>query len=140
MLARTEPFAFVSRIRMAVLEAALQISNVVAEQSVHRGHHVMTMHSKDRLAKALEEVDLRHMAYLAREGYYHDFMSPLDAPCIQLVNDLWQAAENHPEMRGRILSLRLRAMDGEFDATKEEADDWAASKEGQEAFKRLKGK
>lgn len=98
----------------------------------------MTMHSKDKLAKALDTVDLPDMAAKAREGYYHDFLSSLDTPAVQLINDLWVAAEIYPEMKPRILSLRLRVMDGEFDATREEGDAWAASPEGQAAFRRLK--
>ena len=42
----------------------------------------MTMHTNDKLALALEAVNLRFMAGKAREGYYHDFMSPLDTPFV----------------------------------------------------------
>lgn len=90
------------------------------------------MHTKDILAAALEEASLPEMAAKAREGYYHDFLSPLDTPCIQLAEDLAKV--------GTQAALALRArhlLDGEFDATQEETDAWAASPDGQEAFNQL---
>jgi hypothetical protein len=97
----------------------------------------MSKHTKDLLADALQAVDLRTMADKAREGFYHDYLSPLDTPTAQLVNDLWTAANNHPENRARILSLQLRVIDGAFDASREEGEAWANSPEGRAAFKRL---
>lgn len=94
------------------------------------------MHSKDKLAAALREVDLPEMADKAAEGYYHDFLSPLDLPELALVGALGAVAKNHPKM-AEILLLRGRVIDGEFDATKEESDAWAKSPEGQEAFRKL---
>lgn len=88
--------------------------------------------SKMKLAAAIREIpgyavraDLQQMSARAEAGYYHDFESPLAAPCMQLAHDL------------RVIGAEdvlARHMNGEFDATKEESDAWAASPEGQEAM------
>jgi hypothetical protein len=72
------------------------------------------MHSKDRLADALTEAGLRQMAAKARDGYYHDALSPLATPAMQLAADL-AAAHTGPAM-----ALRERVLEGEFDAPSEE--------------------
>jgi hypothetical protein len=89
------------------------------------------MHSKDFLAQELRGAGLHAMADLAATGYYHDYLSPLDLPEITLAHDLAQV--NTPEA----LALRKRVFNGEFDATKEESDEWAKSPEGQAAFAML---
>lgn len=97
------------------------------------------MHTKDKLANALEKVGLSGMAAKAAEGWYHDYLSPLDAPCVTLVGDLAVAAskEEGPVLRGQITALRSRVMQGDFDASTEESDDWSKSPEGQETFGKL---
>jgi hypothetical protein len=75
------------------------------------------MHTKDQLAEALRAVGLSEMADKAATGYYHDYLSPLDLPEIQLVNDLAQAAEKAAPNNSAIIALRHRAMDGDFDAS-----------------------
>lgn len=82
------------------------------------------MHSKDRLAAELNKAGLGDMAIRAASGYYHDFLSYLDTPCIQLAADL--AEVGTPEA----LALRDRHINGEFDATKEESDAWFNGPEG----------
>jgi hypothetical protein len=89
------------------------------------------MHSKDRLAAELRKAGLIDMAERAAAGYYHDYLSPLDEPAMMLDAELFIAAS--PEAK----ALRARHHAGEFDATKEESDAWAASAEGQTAFRRL---
>jgi hypothetical protein len=83
------------------------------------------------LANELMKANLPQMAARASEGYYHDYLSPLAAPCLQLANDLFAAGT--PEA----FALRSRHLKGEFDATHEESDDWAKSPDGQEAFSKL---
>jgi hypothetical protein len=98
------------------------------------------MHTKDKLAVALREVGLDAMAEKAETGYYHDFLSPLDLPEIVLVNQLSIEAitqENNPDRQRAINELRRRVIDGDFDASQEESDAWAASPEGQTTFKSL---
>lgn len=89
------------------------------------------MHTKDILARELTKASLPEMAAKAATGYYHDFLSPLPTPCLQLAEDLAKAGTP------AALALRARHMNGEFDATKEESDDWAASPDGKAAFSQL---
>lgn len=88
--------------------------------------------SKMKLASALRALpgfaarnDLQQMAARAEAGYYSDFGSPLATPCIQLAHDLKAVGAE---------AVLARHMNGEFDATREESDAWAASPEGQEAM------
>jgi len=90
------------------------------------------MHTKDRLAKELELINQPEMAAKAREGYYDDFLSPLDMPMSQLLEDLMRTGH------GAAIKLRERVMTGEFDATREEANAWADSPEGKAMFNKLK--
>lgn len=89
------------------------------------------MHTKDILADELIKAGLGDMSLKARGGYYHDYLSPLAAPCLQLAADL--AAAGTPAA----LALRKRHLNGEFDATEEEANDWEHSADGQDALGRL---
>lgn len=94
----------------------------------------MTKHTKDILADELMKAGLINMSIKARAGYYHDYLSPLPAPCIQLANDLQQAGTKEA------LTIRERHLNGEFDATKEESDHWFYGPEGQAAIQELTGK
>jgi hypothetical protein len=89
------------------------------------------MHTKDLLAGELRKAGLEEMATQAAAGYYHDYLSPLPTPSMQLANDL--EAVGTPAA----LALRTRHLDGEFDASDEEADAWAESPDGQATFKEL---
>lgn len=91
----------------------------------------MSKHTKDILADELEKAGLISMAANARTGYYHDYLSPLATPCIQLASDLMIAGTP------AALAIRARHLDGEFDATTEESDTWFESAEGKEAFSHL---
>jgi hypothetical protein len=72
--------------------------------------------TKERLALELEKYGCPpEMVQRARAGYYDDFESELPAPIYELVTDL-RALNKH--------ALAKRAMEGEFDSTKEEADAW----------------
>ena len=96
------------------------------------------MHTKDMLADELMKLGLMDMSLKARGGYYHDFLSPLATPELQLCEDLQKAALAHPlPHRTHIMILRQRVINGDFDASHEESDEWAASEEGQDAFRRL---
>lgn len=91
----------------------------------------MSKHTKDVLADALLEAGLMDMSLKARGGYYHDFLSPLATPCLQLSQDLY--AVGTPAA----LKIRERHHNGEFDATKEESDEWMNGPEGQEVMREL---
>lgn len=91
------------------------------------------MHTKDQLAKALTEAGLDEMAAKAATGYYHDYLSPLDLPELQLDADLTAAGTP------AAMAVRERHRDGEFDASMEESDAWAMSEEGQNTLGMLLG-
>lgn len=86
------------------------------------------MHTKDKLAQALRDAGLDEIAARAAAGHYDDYLSPLDTPELALMAEL--RASGTPDA----MALRQRVMDGDFDATSEEADAWAASPEGQATF------
>jgi hypothetical protein len=87
------------------------------------------MHTKDFLAQELEKCGLKQMAAKARAGYYHDYLSPLDMPETQLMLDLHNA--NHGPA---VAALIQRHLNGEFDASLEESEEWANSPEGKAAM------
>jgi hypothetical protein len=89
------------------------------------------MHTKDLLAHELREAGLHEMAEKAATGYYHDFLSPLATPCLQLAHDL------HAAGTPAAMALYRRHMNGEFDASLEESEEWASSPDGQDAFGKL---
>lgn len=72
--------------------------------------------TKVRLARVLQENGCpQDMVQAALEGFYDDFESPLDTPCVRLVMDLRKLHK---------FALAKRAENGEFDGTKAEADAW----------------
>ena len=89
------------------------------------------MHTKDFLAQELRKAGLNEMADKAATGYYHDFLSSLVFPDMQLSADL--LAVGTPEA----MALRERHHNGEFDASNEESEAWADGPDGQEAFRQL---
>jgi len=91
------------------------------------------MHTKDILSAALVEVGLPVMGRKAAQGYYHDFLSPLDFPELDLIGDLTEIGTPPA------LAMRARVMDGEFDASIAESEAWVASPDGQETISRLTG-
>lgn len=77
------------------------------------------MSTIDRLVAALEAAGApRAMITAARAGCYDDFRSESDTPILDLVRDCNRAG---------LHDLAKRAIGGEFDATGEEADAWAAA-------------
>lgn len=93
------------------------------------------MHTKDKLADALTEAGLPEMAAKAREGYYHDFLSPLPLPDLQLLADLRHARLTGDQIK--IDELIYRHTGGEFDANLEESEEWARSEDGKRAIRDL---
>lgn len=89
------------------------------------------MHSKDVLAGELHKAGLAKMAEAAARGFYHDYLSPLPFPEVQLAVDLAKAGTP------AAIALRERHLDGEFDATTEESEEWAASPDGQRTMAQL---
>lgn len=89
------------------------------------------MHTKDRLAHELRSIGLTDMAELAEHGRYDDFLSSSATPLTDLVNALRRRGT------AEALELAKRVMGGEFDATDEEAEAWAASPEGRETIAKV---
>jgi hypothetical protein len=78
--------------------------------------------TKLKLARALRDVGLDRLATAAEQGRYDDFESASATPLMDLVRDIREAsptADKHGP--GGILD---RVMDGEFDASQEEARAW----------------
>lgn len=74
--------------------------------------------TKERLAEALTQASApAAMIQRARHGDYDDYESELGTPIVQLVRDCQAAG---------LPALAQRAINGEFDGTKEEADAWFA--------------
>jgi hypothetical protein len=96
-------------------------------------------HTTAKLAQALEAVPgvPPDMIERARTGYYHDYLSPLAMPEVQLVADLRELA-NRPatprNSRPLLRDLAKAVIDGRYDASKEESDEWMRSPEGQETM------
>lgn len=88
------------------------------------------MKTKDRLAQALREANApEEMISRAEAGQYDDFEAVDTAtPIVDLVHACRAFGLN---------DLAERAMNGEFDATKEEAEEWMNGPEGQETYRRL---
>lgn len=84
--------------------------------------------TKERLAQVLHAAVLFDMEKAARSGHYDDFESDIATPIVQLVADLRAVGRE---------DLARRAMDGEWDGTKEESEAWARSAEGKKAIKSL---
>jgi hypothetical protein len=102
----------------------------------------MSEHTTVKLAGALGEIPgvPKDMIQRAIDGYYHDYLSPLTFPEIQLVADLRELTTlpaTPRNSRPLLRKMAQRVIDGEFDASKEESDAWAASPEGQETFRQL---
>lgn len=102
----------------------------------------MAEHTTAKLARALGEIAGVPDEFIERaaDGYYHDFLSPLTFPEIQLVTDLRELASRPSTPRNSRPLLRAmvrRVIAGDFDATKEESADWARSAEGQAAYAQL---
>jgi hypothetical protein len=102
----------------------------------------VTEHSTARLARALSQIPGVPPAMIRRavDGYYHDYLSPLALPEIALVSDLRSLAAQPttgPNARAQLEDLARCVIRGDFDATREESDAWAASPEGRALFAEL---
>lgn len=101
-------------------------------------------HTTAILARALEAIPgaPQDMIDRARAGYYHEYLSPLATPEVQLVADLRDLAGRRampPASRRMLLNLAKDVINGKHDASKAESDEWARSPDGQETFALLTG-
>lgn len=99
----------------------------------------MTAKTSEMLAVACEELGLLQIAHRARKDEFHDYLSPHEMPETYLVHLLYESAriQADPILQDLILKLRARVMNGDFDASLEESDEWAASPEGQAVFRQF---
>ena len=100
----------------------------------------MTAKSSQTLADALRKAGFEELAKRAELDEFHDYRSPHDFPEMQLDVELvaLMKDESRPqEQRDAARRIREAHHDGAWDATKSESDEWAASPEGQAAFKML---
>lgn len=96
------------------------------------------MRTRDRLAAELRQVaekaapanaaKYEAFAKRAETGEFDDYADTYVCPITQLHNELLAAG---------FTKFAARVANGEFDATKEESDEWARSPSGQEAAKSL---
>lgn len=90
------------------------------------------MKTKERLVQALREAGApEEMIVHAARGQYDDFEAVDTATPIGDLVNACRAFGLH--------DLAKRAINGEFDATKEEAEAWASSADGRSAFGKLGG-
>ena len=104
----------------------------------------MTAATSQKLADTLRAAGFEILAQRAEADEFHDFLTPHALPDLLLDQELVAIIKDEsrkPLERQAATYIRMRHHNGEFDASKEESDDWAASPEGQDAFNRLvKGK
>lgn len=95
------------------------------------------MRTREKLAAELRKCALvnprnakRYEAFAKRAetGEFDDYADTYDCPIAQLHNELMAAG---------LTKFAARVRNGEFDATKEESDEWAMSASGQETLKML---
>jgi hypothetical protein len=97
------------------------------------------MRTRDKLAAELRKqgeltsdptkaVKYEAFAKRAATGEFDDYADTYDCPITQLYNELSAAG---------LKKFAARVANGEFDATREESDEWARSPSGQEAAKQL---
>lgn len=94
------------------------------------------MRTRDRLAAELRKVSAspenaakyEALAKRAETGEFDDYADTYACPITQLYTEL---------MAADLTKFAARVANGEFDATKEESDEWARSPSGQEAARQL---
>lgn len=96
------------------------------------------MHTREKLARELRKVaamatpenadKYEAFAVRAQTGEFDDYADTYVCPITQLYSELMAAG---------FRKFASRVANGEFDATKEESDEWARSPQGQEAAKQL---
>jgi hypothetical protein len=97
----------------------------------------MTAKTSQRLADALRAAGFDGFAKRAEADEFHDFLANAPLPQMVLADELASIVRNvNLEERVRLAAhhIRDRLINGEFDASEEEGDEWAASEDGRAAF------
>jgi len=98
----------------------------------------MTAKTSQHLADTLRAAGFHTLADRAEADEFHDFLSPHDLPDLLLDQELRKLMHSVDQREVTAAhNIRMRHHHGEFDASKEESDDWADSPDGQDAFRRL---
>lgn len=99
----------------------------------------MTAETSQNLANVLREAGFEQLALRAEQDEFHDYLSPHAMPETVLASLLAEVIRHSAtdEEREAASAIRLRLIDGEFDASAAESDAWAESDEGREAFASL---
>jgi hypothetical protein len=99
----------------------------------------MTAPTSQHLADTLRSAGFEELARRAEADEFHDFLSDHELPETMLDNELVKLIKGASSERERLAAtnIRMRHHEGEFDASKEESDEWAESPDGQDAFRRL---
>lgn len=100
----------------------------------------MTAKTSQKLADALRAAGLIDLAARAEKDEFHDFLSRWSEPASVLDRALIDASKHAVDVmhKAAIQHIRVRLHDGDFDASKEESDAWAASVEGKQALENWK--
>lgn len=89
------------------------------------------------LVEALTELGFTDLAKRAAGGEWNDYFGTHAMPQHHLVATLRSRFDDFPSKIADIEAVVGRVVQGDFDATKTEADEWAASPEGQATFAEL---
>lgn len=95
--------------------------------------------SDKKLHAALVYIGMADLAKRAADGEWNDYFGLHAMNIHHLVTTLQSRIDDFPSKRDGILEIIERAKNGDFDGTKAEADEWAASTEGQSVFAELLG-
>lgn len=100
----------------------------------------MTAETSRKLARVLHDAGFITLAERAEADEFHDFLSRHADPAATLAALLANILGDRTYTERQRLAahhIRQRLIDGEFDASNAESEEWAAGPEGQEAFARL---
>lgn len=93
------------------------------------------MRTSDRiLYDDLIEAGLPHLADRAAQGEWNDYFGIHTLPQVELLRTLRSEVKLANAVRKRLIDDMV---DGKYDGTKEESDEWGASPEGQEVYRQL---
>ena len=95
--------------------------------------------SDKKLHQAMTDLGFPDLAERAAAGEWNDYFGKHAMNITDLILTLRARAEDFPSKYDEIKAVVERAKNGEFDASKAEAEEWAASEEGQETFSALMG-
>lgn len=100
----------------------------------------MTAPTSRKLADALKAAGFAALATRAEADEFHEYFSPHGVPLMVLADELSAIIRTpsfSPRATQAAANIRARLIDGEFDASDEESDEWAGGEEGQETFRKL---